>query len=277
METKIIKSPLKYQGSKLKLVPWIKEVTQFKPSEEVWLEPFLGSGVVALNMNAKHAFVSDINTHVLNLFRMMQDQKYYMEGVSASLKTHGRLLNRFGEEYYYEMRDHFNTNFHPTTLLFLNQTCFNGVMRFNQKGKFNVPYGKNENKLNDEFIESYINKISLARDASANWNILNWDYKQMFDIGYDDSVIYLDPPYIDRNNNYYDSWTEKDELELHELVMNTDARVVLSTWYSANNVENKYVKELWGDLNLHTKDHRYIVGQKKSNRYPVVEALLTNF
>jgi len=277
MGKEIIRSPLKYQGSKLKLVPWIQEVAKFNPYEEVWLEPFLGSGVVALNMNAKRAFVSDINTHVLDLFRMMKDNSYFIDGMKATMKTHHEMLNRYGEEYYYQMRVNFNDNHHPNNLLFLNHTCFNGVMRFNQKGNYNVPFGKNINKLNVSYVEQLVGKLEKARDASANWNILNWDYKQMFDIGYEDSVIYLDPPYIDRESGYYGTWTDTNERELHELVMNTDARVVLSTWYQANGKTNEYVKSLWGDLNLHTKDHRYSVGQKKENRYPVVEALLTNF
>ena len=277
MENKIIKSPLKYQGSKLKLVPWIKEVAQFNPDEEKWIEPFLGSGVVGINMGAKIARVNDINEHVINMFKTLNDVPYFLDGMKATLATHDRLLSRFGEDYYYEMRKCFNDNFNPNTLLFLNHTCFNGVMRFNQKGMFNVPYGKNDNKLSESYRDNLISRLQHTKEVTADWGFHSLDYRKMF-IGLDSScVVYLDPPYIDRNNNYYDSWNEDDEKDLHELVMNTSARVVLSTWHSANNAENKYVKELWGGLNLHTKDHRYIVGQKKSNRYPVVEALLTNF
>lgn len=277
METKVIKSPLKYQGSKLKLVPWIKEVAQFNPDNQMWIEPFLGSGVVGLNMGAEWATVNDINPHVIRLFDEMQLHPYFLDGMKATLSTHDKLLRRFGEDYYYEMRDHFNENFNPNTLLFLNHTCFNGVMRFNQKGKFNVPYGKNDEKLTESYRNQLLEKLYNAQEITKNWTFFSGGYQEIFSRAGTDGLIYLDPPYIDRNNNYYDGWTEENEKELHRLVMNTRARVVLSTWYSANNTENKYVKELWGDLNLHTKDHRYIVGQKKSNRYPVVEALLTNF
>ena len=277
METKVIKSPLKYQGSKLKLVPWIKEIAQFNPDKEKWIEPFFGSGVVGLNMDAQVARVNDINPHVVNLFKMLNDNSYFLGGMKATLDTHDKLLRRFGEEYYYEMREHFNENFNPNTLLFLNHTCFNGVMRFNQKGKYNVPFCKKTDKLSESYREDLYNRLQYAKEVTKDWGFYSIDYKEMF-MGLDTScVVYLDPPYIDRTNNYYDSWTEKNELELHELVMNTPARVVLSTWYEANGKRNKYVESLWGDLNLHKKDHRYIVGQKKSNRYPVVEGLLTNF
>ena len=275
-EEKVIKSPLKYQGSKLKLIPWIKEVAQFNPEEQTWIEPFLGSGVVGLNMNARFAHVNDINPHVIKLFTMMNEKSYFLDGMEATLKTHDEMLSRYGEEYYYEIREHFNENFNPNNLLFLNHTCFNGVMRFNQKGKFNVPYGKNPNKLSASNRESIYNRLRQAQEITKDWTFHSGDYKKMFN-AIDSDVIYLDPPYIDRVSNYYDSWTEENERELHELVMNTEARVVLSTWYEAKGKTNDYVKSLWGDLNLHTKDHRYSVGQTKANRYPVVEALLTNF
>jgi len=276
-EEKVIKSPLKYQGSKLKLIPWIKEVLQFDPSNQSWVEPFMGSGVVGLNMGAEVAHVNDINEHVIKLFTMMHDKSYFLDGMEATLKTHDKMLSRYGEEYYYEMRENFNENFNPNTLLFLNHTCFNGVMRFNKKGKFNVPYGKNPNKLSESNRESIYTRLRQAQEITKNWHFYSEDYKSIITGAGVDDLIYLDPPYIDRVSNYYNSWTEENEKELHELLSTTKARVAVSTWYEANGEKNNYVESLWGNYKLHKKDHRYSVGQTKVNRYPVVEVLLTNF
>jgi len=277
MEDKVIRSPLKYQGSKLKLIPWIKEVAQFDPAVQQWIEPFLGSGVVALNLVPKWAVVNDINPHVIRMFEMMNENSYFVEGIVATLKSHDEQLQRYGEAYYYKMRDHFNDNFHPNTLLFLNHTCFNGVMRFNKKGKFNVPYGKNDNKLTESYREQLVKKIVDAKEITKMWGFRSGDYREAFENVNGSDLIYLDPPYIDRESGYYGSWTDADERELHEFVKYTKARVVLSTWYKANGETNEYVNTLWGDLNMHTKEHRYSVGQTKKNRYPVTEVLLTNF
>lgn len=277
MENKIIKSPLKYQGSKLKLIPWIKQVARFNPEKQRWIEPFLGSGVVALNMNAKSAIVNDINKHVIDLFELLHDKSYFLDGMKATLSTHDDLLRRYGETYYYEMRENYNTNFHPNTLMFLNHTCFNGIMRFNKKGGYNVPYGKNPNKLTESYREDLYNRLVAAQTITKDWEFKSGDYKLLFENVTKNDLIYLDPPYINRNNNYYDSWGMTHEKELHELVTNTDARVVMSTWYHANGETNECVNTLWNDTELHLKDHHYSVGAKKENRYKVIEALLTNF
>lgn len=51
---KVITPPIKSQGIKTKLVPWIKEIL---PNQEgTWIEPFLGTGVVAFNMGYKKLF-----------------------------------------------------------------------------------------------------------------------------------------------------------------------------------------------------------------------------
>lgn len=276
-KTEIIRSPLKYQGSKLKLVSWIKEIAQFNPDTQRWIEPFFGSGVVGLNMNAKQAVVNDINPHVIKLFTELRDKDYFLEGMIATLYTHNKMLLRYGEDYYYDMRENFNTNFHPNTLLFLNHTCFNGVMRFNKKGMFNVPYGKNDSKLTESYCENLRARLTKTKEITKHWTFCAGDYQEMFTDAGEGDLIYLDPPYIDRNNNYFDSWTSLEEMVLRELVMNTKAKVVMSTWYEAKDVKNPYVFSIWGDMALYKKEHRYSVGQTKANRYPVTEALLTNF
>ena len=40
------------------------------------------------------------------------------------------------------MRERFNLQGSSLDFLFLNRSCFNGVMRFNRHGRFNVPFGQ---------------------------------------------------------------------------------------------------------------------------------------
>ena len=60
--------------------------------------------------------------------------------VKDYLMEQGARLRRKGEEVYYQIREEFNREPNSLAFLFLNRACFNGVMRFNRKGKFNVPF-----------------------------------------------------------------------------------------------------------------------------------------
>jgi DNA adenine methylase len=57
------------------------------------------------------------------------------------LKNGDENLKKGGQDYYLEVRKRFNEFGNPLDFLFLNRSCFNGIMRFNSKGGYNVPFG----------------------------------------------------------------------------------------------------------------------------------------
>jgi hypothetical protein len=59
IDMKVIIPPIKSQGIKTKLVPWIKDIAP-KVSGR-WIEPFLGTGVVAFNAGYRKAILNDTN------------------------------------------------------------------------------------------------------------------------------------------------------------------------------------------------------------------------
>ena len=52
--------PIKIQGIKTKIVPLISELAWID-KDTVWVEPFMGSGVVGLNLAPEHAIFADTN------------------------------------------------------------------------------------------------------------------------------------------------------------------------------------------------------------------------
>ena len=92
-----------------------------------------------------------------------------------------------------------------------------------------------------------------------------------------DDIIYCDPPYIGRNTAYYNNWTEKDELDLYNLLYKFNGKFILSTWYKNKYRENEFIKKLWSNFNIITREHFYYVGGKEVNRNSMIEALIMNF
>ncbi|MDR2734481.1 MAG: DNA adenine methylase [Spirochaetota bacterium] len=68
---KIYIPPFKTQGIKSKLVPLIQENVYIDDST-LWIEPFMGSGVVGLNVAPKRAIFADINPHIINFYNKLK-------------------------------------------------------------------------------------------------------------------------------------------------------------------------------------------------------------
>src|SRR3989304_7573551 len=132
--------PLKCQGIKTKLTGWIIDHSTFE-NNGTWIEPFMGSGVVGFNVCPRRAVFTDVNPHIINFYNAIKNGKITSGAAKEFLEREGMLLQKQGEDHYYEVRERFNKSFDPFDLLFLNRACFNGVMRFNKKGLFNVPFG----------------------------------------------------------------------------------------------------------------------------------------
>lgn len=68
--------PLKSQGIKTKLVEWIANCAKDIAFER-WVEPFMGTGVVAFNLQPKTALLCDSNPHLINFLPSFAVQRSY--------------------------------------------------------------------------------------------------------------------------------------------------------------------------------------------------------
>ena len=89
--------PLKTQGIKTKLVPFI--LNSIKWDEEKggkWIEPFLGSGVVLFNYQPQRALIADNNVHIITLFKEIQSGKITAANLKKFLTAEGEKLEEKG-------------------------------------------------------------------------------------------------------------------------------------------------------------------------------------
>lgn len=270
--------PIKCQGIKTKLVPWIKESMQWNEQGR-WIEPFMGSGVVGFNINPSQALFCDTNPHLINFYDQLNCQKIDSIIVREFLQQEGNKLLEIGQDYYYEVRERFNQKGDPLDFLFLNRSCFNGMIRFNRKGQFNVPFCRKPKR----FAKAYITKIVNQVDAiSQRMRLNDWQFKVQ---SYGETLhhlskndfIYLDPPYLGRHTDYFNSWIEEDEHKLSLLLQELPCPFILSTWHSNQYRVNEFITKYWSSFSMVTQSHFYHVGAKESNRNAMLEALIFNW
>ena len=275
---KVLIPPIKCQGIKSKLVGWIAETLQWD-SKGIWIEPFMGSGVVGFNLKPNKALFCDTNPHLISVYNGINSGTITPIVVREFLESEGSQLAKHGADYYYEVRKRFNADKSPLDFLFLNRACFNGLIRFNRKGQFNVPFGHKPERFSKAYITKIANQVDwVAKRASlSDWTFLHQDFRITLSRATEADFIYCDPPYAGRHTDYFNAWDETQEKVLYESLKATPARFILSTWHSNKHRDNPAISTLWSDFNVITREHFYHVGAKESNRKPMLEALVTNF
>lgn len=166
-ENKIHIPPLKIQGIKTKLLPVIKE-NVIMNDDTLWVEPFMGSGIVGFNLASKRAIFSDTNPYIIQFYGDIKNGKITSEIVRNFLEKESIKLQNGDDKYYYEVRDRFNRSHNSLDFLFLNRACFNGMMRFNQKGDFNVPYCHKPNRFSKAYITKIVHQVEYIEKKLKN-------------------------------------------------------------------------------------------------------------
>jgi len=273
---KIFVPPIKSQGIKTKLVPWIKEVVP-KNINTTWIEPFMGTGVVAFNIRPKRAILADTNPHLINFYNEIKNNTINPNIVKHYLEEEGQKLLNI-EDYYYEVRQRFNDFHNPLDFLFINRAGFNGMIRFNRKGGHNVPFCKKPNRFAKAYVTKIVNQVDNIQKIIQNndYTFINQNFEQTIAMANKEDIIYCDPPYIDRYVDYYNGWNEEDENNLNKLLNQFEGKFILSTWHSNKYRENEYLKTIWKKFNLLTKEHFYHLGGSENNRNSMLEALILN-
>jgi DNA adenine methylase len=270
--------PIKSQGIKTKLVPWIHGLV---PEEfgGRWVEPFMGTGVVAFNLAPRNALLCDANPHLINFYNSIATDEITPRSVRDYLEREGACLQEQGETHYYAIRDRFNQYHSPLDFLFLNRAGFNGMIRFNRKGEFNIPFCRKPKRFAQSYVTKIVNQVTYVSELlkTKHFEFKCQDFGETIAQASSGDIIYCDPPYIDRHVDYYSGWNEEQETALQRALAETPGKFILSTWHHNAFRKNEYIDSLWKNFNILTREHFYHVGASEANRKPMVEALVTNY
>ncbi|EAR7070860.1 Dam family site-specific DNA-(adenine-N6)-methyltransferase [Salmonella enterica] len=178
---------LKWAGGKYSLLP---ELERLIPAGKRLIEPFVGGGSVFLNSDKHERFLlADINADLINLYQMLA---IVPDSVIAEAMKAFRHLN--DAENYTAIREAFNAwqlnaIERAAAFLYLNRHCFNGLMRYNLDGFFNVGWGKYKAPYFPE------KELMAFRKKSSACVFMNAGFERTLRLAGDGDVVYCDPPY----------------------------------------------------------------------------------
>ena len=221
---------LKWAGSKTQLV---KTLRQFLPlgDDRHYNEPFVGSGVVFLNMHYRSSLLSDSNHDLVSLYSVLKSKRCEFINRCHRLFT----PENNSETKYYELREEFNAappgERRASLFVYLNRHCFNGLCRYNKKGAFNTPFGTYARVyFPDDEMVAFAEKLQHAE-------LEQLDFRQALARAGDGDVVYCDPPYVPLTatasfTSYAaGGFSKKDQEDLHQLAVEASGRgavVILS-------------------------------------------------
>jgi DNA adenine methylase len=239
-----MKPIIKYRGGKSKEVPFlINHIPQFHGR---YIEPFFGGGAMYFYLEPQNAIINDINTRLIDFYRGVRDDydviRQELDNLESIYSQHRASFEELkrqspnervedaNEDLYYKIRDMYNglipSQYHQATLYyFINKTAYSGMIRFNAKGEYNVPYGRYKN-FNTKILTEAHHHLLL------NTDIHNEDYRGIFDMANEDDFIFLDPPYDCifsdyGNEEYRDGFGENSHRQLAQDFKNLGCRALM--------------------------------------------------
>lgn len=177
-----LRPPLKWAGGKRWLVPHLLDIWEDYRHRR-FVEPFCGGLSIPLAFQPERALLNDINPHLINFYSQLK------RGLPLTIEM------RNDQKFFYQHRVRFNDLINKSRwktaeaaqlFYYLNRTGFNGLCRFNQRGEFNVPFGRHTSI-------TYDRDFSELKKVFKRWKFSSCDIMSL-PIEPDD-FIYADPPY----------------------------------------------------------------------------------
>ena len=277
---KYIKSPMNYTGGKYKLLNQILPL--FPKDINTFIDLFAGGCNVAINVNANRIIANDLCSEVISVYKGIQDGN-----TEENIEMIEKIINKYNlskenKEGYLELRNDYNNGNKEWYVFYtLLAYSFNNQIRFNKKGEFNMPFGKNKSSFNPTLKQ----KFKDFSNAIHNKNIkfTNNDFRKLNvnKLGEND-FVYLDPPYLVTEATYNTGWneeTEKDLLSLCDRLNEKGIKFAISNVLEHNGSKNEILIN-WSkkyNVNYLNYDYSNCNYHKKDNGHKSVEVLITNY
>lgn len=229
-----------------------KEIQKYFPPHKIYIEPFFGAGGMFFNKpKAKYNIVNDLDSDVFNLFMVVMNQKDELEKVFYQMPIHSDLLN------YWKQNEETEPIKKALRFLFLSN--------FGIFGSESIKYGT-ENPKNT--IYNYLQStFEFINDVQFN----NLDFRKFlrsFQIRNEfEYFIYCDPPYLNTNDNYSNSFTEQDSIDLFNTLQETGCKWAMSEF------DNPFILQQAKERNLNV----IYIGERQNLKNRRTEILITNY
>lgn len=212
-----LKPIIKWSGGKS------DEIKKFEkyipPNFDTYIEPFIGGGSLYFYLNPPKAVIADVHTELIDFYQSIQkgcgcDIKKFMEE------------NKNDEETYYKIRDEMPVHDpldSAKRFYYQRKTCFRGMIRYNKKGRFNIPFGRYKT-VNFEDLDN-----KKYEELFQRTEILHTSFETVFEkYNHEENFMFLDPPYDSEFRDYgYCQFGKEEHEKLAKCFKETNIRCLM--------------------------------------------------
>ena len=228
-----------------------------------YLEPFIGGGAVYFKLNPEKAVISDVHKELTDFYQSIKNGR--AKDIYDFMKEHPN-----DEETYYKVRAYDNTECldNAKRFYYLRKTCFRGMLRYNSKGLFNIPFGRYKTYSFEEI------QNKNYEDLLSRTEIFNKGFEHIFD-NYNDpeNFMFLDPPYDSEFTDYgYCKFGKEEQKKLAQYFKETKIRCLMIIGKTAF-IEELYKEYIVGeyDKKYRFKLHSGRVGDEINNKHLIIK------
>jgi len=279
-EVWLINSVLNYTGGKFKLLPQLLPL--FPSKINTFVDGFTGGANVVANVesycNVQKKVAIDIQKPLIQLFQEMQSENNFQEDIEKIINAFN--LNKENEQGYLKVRELYNgledCAYKSQLLFVLICHSFNNQIRFNKKGGFNLPFGKQRSSYNKAIQK----RLNLFSEKIKDVEFIHGTYEE-YELKQGD-YLYCDPPYLVTTATYNTGWGIEEEFKLLASLDSLDEQGInfgLSNVFESKGKENTILKEWAKTYNVHylNKSYANCSYHGKNKDKPTVEVFITNY
>lgn len=278
-------SPLNYSGGKYTLLSQLLPL--FPPHAPRFLDLFCGGLNVSLNVSYPLIYANDKNPRLIELYQVLK-----ANGSDSILFRIHQLLKQYqltplNQDGYLRMRHDYNEAPDAFRFLLLIFFGFNHQIRFNQRGGFNTPFGRNKGQYNfttERNLLAFIQKLQETTIFFSDKDFRAFPYSLL----QPGDFAYCDPPYLISTGMYNDGkrgfggWNAQDDANLRDILDQLNQRGIcfaLSNVFWHKGKEHTELIEWSQKYFIHplTKDYRNCSYQLKTRDTDTQEVLITNY
>lgn len=259
---KIVKSPLRYPGSKQKFCQTLANIlnkNNIKP--KLFIEPFAGGSSISLymlqnNLTEKIALIEKdplISSFWKTVFFDSTWLIKKIKKIDVTLDTWK----------YYKKYTPRTTKNKALKCLFMNRTCFSGILKagpiggYKQESKYKINCRFNKTAIINtiETLSKYKDKVSFIEEGDYQ-DILN-NYKHLIN---EDTFIYFDPPYVNKAKDLYNFYfLENDHQRLKNFICTLNNNWLVSYDYEPplNKLYKSFSNCCFFDITYTTTSNNY--------------------
>jgi DNA adenine methylase len=151
---------------------------------------------------------------------------------------------------YYKIRDEMsihNPLDNAKRFYYQRKTCFRGMLRYNKKGRFNIPFGRYKTIQYDEL------KNNKYMELLNRTILLNKNFEYIFEHYNDENnFMFLDPPYDSEFTDYgYCQFGKKEHEKLAQLFKQTKIKCLMIIG------ETDFIRDLYHDYIIDSYEKKY--------------------